>query len=380
MEAKLDSSNAGNDSEDEIQPDLSQEWVNQSLDLIPTGIIFTDSFKQIRSINIAGSKITGWSSSDAIGCDLSEVLAVDSEASQPAGAKPGDVMIETRDGRQALIHGRVEAVVYSDTVQGYVAVFEDVSRLRFLELEFEQKQIADSLSLLVGGVTHDLNNDLQAIYSSVVAAKTPSDGNIQRMLTVAEKACLHAQELAGHLLSHSLPSESTLKSESIEEILKGSAMLALAGTTFKPKFSVEENLPPVWVNRTQIEQVFANLLINAAQATPMEGEIRISIAKAAMPKCEEKVAVQACVRDSGPGIDESTLAQVFEPYFTTKMKGRGLGLATCKTIVERHGGEITASSQIGSGTEFCVYLPLAQDFAGEDRFQIHPDEGGHPNS
>ncbi len=314
------------------------------------------------SINSAGTAITGWSASDAAGKDLSKVIQFDDpRKSEPLIDLSGtDVLLKTTTDRTSLVQFRVEPVLQSSRIVGYIVLVEDVGRLRFLESEATKAQRVESLEMMAGGIAHDFNNDLQAVLSSIVAADSmTTDPNTKALLAIAEKACLHSRDLARQLLTFSRGSAVQLRAESIEQVLQDSILLSLAGSKAKSKLSMGASVGRVMIDRSQIEQVFSNLLINAVQAMPDGGTIFVSVEQTNMPSAPLAGAVKVCFRDSGPGIGREILDDLFEPYFTTKKSGSGLGLTTCQTIVKRHGGEITVASEPGQGAEFCVFLPLA---------------------
>ncbi|GAI02561.1 unnamed protein product, partial [marine sediment metagenome] len=210
----------------------------------------------------------------------------------------------------------------------------------------------ESVGILAGGIAHDFNNFLMAILGNISVAKmyTEPGDKIGERLTEAEKASLRARDLTKQLLIFSYGGAPIKKILSIAEVIKDSALFALRGSNVRCQFSLPADLWPVEIDEGQIGQVINNLVINADQALPEGGIIEV---------CAENITIDAnygfpvkegeyikiSIKDQGIGIPEEHLTKIFDPYFTTKQKGSGLGLATTYSIIKNHQGYITLESK-----------------------------------
>jgi len=290
---------------------------------------------------------------------------------------------------------------------------EELVKERTAELEMTNKQIRrqmaeqkraqeelqnvvklESISILAGGVAHDFNNILTGIMGNVTLAKRyvkPGEKVFDRLLE-AEKACLRARDLTQQLLTFSKSGTPVRRSSSIAALVKESASFNLRGSGVRCEFSLPDDLWPVHFDEGQMNQVISNLIINAVEAMVESGVLNIRVKNAiikegsAVPLPEGRF-VEIAIEDQGIGIPEENLDKIFDPYFTTKRKGSGLGLATAYSIIKSHSGCITVTSELNVGTTFCIYLPAAEksspskkepemdtDFTGRGRILVMDDE------
>lgn len=225
----------------------------------------------------------------------------------------------------------------------------------------------ESLGILAGGIAHDFNNLLTAILGNASLAKMyadPSD-KIHAKLEEVEKASIRARDLTQQLLTFSKGGAPVKKVTSITDVVRDSSQFTLRGSKSRCELSITEELWPVEVDEGQISQVIGNLSINADQAMPEGGvlDIRaenVTLGKGQVVTLQPGRYIRISITDSGIGIPKDHLSKIFTPYFTTKQKGSGLGLATSYSIVNKHGGLITVESEIGTGTTFHIYLPASE--------------------
>jgi len=249
-----------------------------------------------------------------------------------------------------------------------VAFFRyDITEKRRIEEELLRTEKLESIGILAGGIAHDFNNVLTAIVGNVGLAKmciTPED-KIYEMLVDAERASLRARELTRQLLTFSRGGAPIKETTSITELIKDSATFVLRGSNVRCRFSLPADLWTVDADPGQMSQVIQNLVINADQAMPEGGTIQVRgenvrvSAEHGLP-LEPGKYVKISIADEGTGISEEHLQRIFEPYFTTKQKGSGLGLATTYSIIRRHDGHICVESEPGVGTTFYMYLPASE--------------------
>ncbi len=250
-----------------------------------------------------------------------------------------------------------------------VIVTRDITEQKRLEEERLRATKLESVGLLAGGIAHDFNNILTSVFANIglakiVSGKHPSSSSetISDRLTAAEKACLRARDLTKQLLTFAKGGAPVKSTTSIRSIITDTVEFALRGSRVRCALHIAEDLWAAEVDEGQISQVLQNLIINADQAMPEGGTITLQannspiMATSGLPLKPGNYVVVA-VTDQGIGIPGDHLPKIFDPYFTTKQKGSGLGLATTYSIMKRHEGHITVYSSLGKGTTFTLYLP-----------------------
>lgn len=246
--------------------------------------------------------------------------------------------------------------------------FENARLFRDVNRHAEQK--IESIGVLAGGIAHDFNNLLTAIMGNISLAKmgTTHGNEVFNLLSHAEKASLRAKDLTQQLLTFSKGGAPIKKVISIAPILKDSAATALRGSNVECEFSLPDDLWPVETDVGQINQVIHHLVVNAQQAMTDGGVIKISGENKSIGQersiyglslLNGRTYVKIAFQDHGLGIPEENLNKVFDPYFTTKPGGSGLGLATTFSIIKKHEGFIEIESEVGVGTTFHIYLPAS---------------------
>jgi len=251
-----------------------------------------------------------------------------------------------------------------------VSVFaRDITDYKISEEQRQRSAKLESLGTLAGGIAHDFNNILTGILGSIqLTEEDLKQNNIdsaREMLAEAANASFRARELTHQLLSFSRGGAPVKKLIPIKTLIKESAVFSLRGSKTKPEFTIPDNLWAVEADEGQINQVINNLVINANQAMPDGGNIEITArniinTNQSLPSLPDGKYIEIAIKDNGFGIPEENKARMFEPYFSTKGKGNGLGLASSYSIIKNHGGNITFESVVGTGTTFHVYLPATQ--------------------
>jgi len=252
------------------------------------------------------------------------------------------------------------------TPKGMWGIVRDISERRKTEEELRKIERLESLGVLAGGIAHDFNNLLTGILGNLSLVRTEEGEEFQNILEEAKQASIQAKNLAQQLLTFSKGGEPIKGRVSIEDIIRDSAGFTLHGSNVKCLYDVPPDLWKVKVDKGQMSQVIDNLVINANQAMPQGGNIKIKAEniilkkKSSLPLPEGKY-VKITFEDKGIGIPDTHLLRIFDPYFTTKQKGSGLGLATVYSIIQKHDGHISVESQVGKGTAFFIYLPAIVD-------------------
>ncbi len=251
-------------------------------------------------------------------------------------------------------------------ITGAVVVVNDITERKRLERESLRVDKLESLAVLAGGIAHDFNNFLAAILGnlSVARMEASSSASLTEILADAEQAALRAKNLTLQLLTFSKGGEPIKKRLSLAELVRTAASFALRGSGVACDYALGVDLWPVEVDEGQMSQVIHNLVLNAAQAMSGGGTIRLSaenvVPAGAVPKGLGRRHVRLCVTDHGVGIPPDQRQKIFDPYFSTKVAGNGLGLASAYSIVTRHGGCIDVESEPGKGSTFTIQLPAAE--------------------
>lgn len=287
--------------------------------------------------------------------------------------------------------GHVEIFAYpifdeQGNIEMVTEQIRDVSEKRRMEEELFKAHKLESIGILAGGIAHDFNNLLTAILGNISLSKMyVSEGDsVYAKLTEAEKASLRARDLTQQLLTFSRGGAPVKKKASIAAIARESASFTLSGSRSSCLFHIADDLWPAAVDEGQMSQVINNLILNADQAMPSGGIIEVTCVNARLgeeelPPLREGRYVVVSVKDHGVGIPFEALPRIFDPYFTTKQGGKGLGLAAVYSIVRNHEGHITVDTRPDKGTTFTLYLPCGEvDSAGAADDQGEPPESGLP--
>lgn len=347
------------------------------------GIITADIEGKVVMMNRVAESLTGWEQSDACGRMLDEVFEIYQGSGRVpcrdiagsiirAGCLVGltdQTILVSRDGSEHLISDSGVVVHGPDDESiGIMVAFRDTTEKVFTEQELMKAQRMESMGILAGGIAHDFNNYVTAILGNISLARVEAkdDSELSSRLLEAEKAALRAGELATQLLSFSKGGSPVRKASSIGELIKEASEFAFHGSRVSCSYDIADDLWPVEVDESQIGQVISNLAINAVQSMPEGGEIAISaenltpdMVVSGLARGKRHICIS--IRDNGHGIPEDILPNIFDPYFSTREGGHGLGLATVYTIVKQHGGKISVSSEIGKGSLFEIYLPVADE-------------------
>ena len=377
-----------------------KELLAVTLKSIGDGVITADRHARITLVNRVGEQLTGWKESEAIGMPLQEVFTTVDEMTRKAHQSPMQEVLENdkimeldnstllinRDGNEYSIAGRTAPILDADKcIIGMVLVFRDITKTRRIEKELLKIEKLESLGLLAGGIAHDFNNLLAGIVGNVSLAKLDIDSpdDAIRSLEATEKAALRAKDLTQQLLTFSKGGEPVKRPGDLSNIIEESALFALRGSKVKCEFAFQSNSLISKVDKGQISQVIHNLVMNSEQAMPDGGIIRIHGEKINLSRnnafsLEAGEYVKLTIRDQGMGIEDEHLKKIFDPYFTTKKKGSGLGLAVAFSIIDKHSGRITVDSELGIGTTFTIYLPAIEELdpeLEEDKIPIAPSTG-----
>ena len=345
---------------------LESQRLSATLGSILDGVLALDEANKVVLCNLAAEKILNRSAEEIISLPFREVLPLVGDRVGAEDIDSGE--LQCQDRIECAERGTICLEVSSSPVTdeagkrtGSVVAFRDITDRLRLERELIRSQKLESLGLLAGGIAHDFNNLLTIMMGNIDLVENGRDlAELDReSLELAKQASSRARTLTEQLLTFARGGAPRQRISSLHEIVDQSVALSFSGLNVSCQVKIPDDLWLANVDPGQLSQVFNNLLINAAQAMPEGGLVLVVGRNLESPPQlqEEGQWVRIDVIDTGSGISEKNLARIFDPYFTTKSKGSGLGLATSYSIITRHGGRILVESKVGEGSTFSIFLP-----------------------
>ena len=343
----------------------------------PIGIMMVSSGGRVRFLNPACAKIVGHTQEDLRAKPFTTCvhpedrgLAIQKHKGQchaPGCATTYGCRLMDNTGGTKWV--QIMSVSIDREEQRAILMFmEDVTQKRTLEQEVAKVEKLESLGLLAGGIAHDFNNIITAILGNISLGKASLESleKVATNLSSAERACLRAKGLTHQLLTFSKGGAPIKKISDLGALLTESCSFALRGSNVRCDLLIQEDLRAVSVDASQISQVINNLIINADHAMPDGGVMQVAAENQRLSPDDPLPLpagdyVKVTFRDHGKGIPANIVPRIFDPYFTTKANGVGLGLATAYSIIKSHGGVITVESGRENGTTFSIYLPASNE-------------------
>jgi len=357
-----------------------KERAQVTLQSIADGVITTDTVGNVEIMNRPAEGMTGWRQEEAAGRPIREVFRVldghtERELENPLEERKADSrageqnVLVARDGTRRLIDESVAPIPGGGRGSaGAILVFRDVTEKVRKEEEIVKWQKLESLGSLAGGIAHEFNNVLTAILGNVSLAKQTlaPGGKAHGRLAAAEEACAHASGLTAKLLTFSKGGNPVRELIRPERVVRDSARTAINGSKARCEFGFAGDLWTARADAGQIGQAVSNLVNNAVQAMPEGGRIRIrgsnvTVGPGEITYVKPGPYVKIEVIDSGVGIPRENLKRIFNPYFTTRADGGGLGLTTSYHILKSHGGNLFVDSEPGAGTTATLFLPASME-------------------
>lgn len=262
-----------------------------------------------------------------------------------------------------------------------ISITRDISERKQYETELLKIEKLESLGILAGGIAHDFNNILTGVIGNISLASTHLNATHEsaKPLAAAEKAALRAGEMAHQLLTFARGGEPIKKVVSPRHIVEEALSLVLHGSNVKENVDIPNSIYAFEADEGQISQVFHNIIINATHAMPTGGTLTVigrnetltDHNTLSLPPGEY---LHLIFVDQGCGIPGDDITKIFDPYFTTKSTGNGLGLASAYSIITKHGGHINVSSVVGEGTTFTIYLPSIGETYSKDQANFSSQE------
>ncbi len=333
-------------------------------------------------VNPVAAKMIGWNPEELIGLNQHKVLHHSREDGSPYPPEECPIYAVFNDGKARRIinevfwrkDGSCFPVEYISTpmrnkkgeIDGAVVVFRDITEREKAEEEKRKTQKLESIGVLAGGIAHDFNNLLTAIMNNLYLMKmhiNPEEKVYERIIAT-ERASARAQELTQQLLTFAKGGAPIKRLIDIRELVSESISIALRGSNVRCENLVPYDIWHIEADAGQMNQAINNILINADQSMPEGGTITINCENVIIGvennlTLKEGNYIKISIEDQGTGISDEHLSRIFDPYFTTKQKGSGLGLSTTYSIIKRHDGNITVESELGVGTVFNIYLPAS---------------------
>lgn len=359
--------------ESEAKLRASEERFRSLAEMLPECVYETDARGVITYVNQAGLEMFGYSPSDLEkGFSVADIF--DARELARAMKNRNDTIAEGvirrveytalhRDGHAIPVIFHTVPVIRDGVPVGTRGIVIDISERKRLEEAHIRAGKLESVGLLAGGIAHDFNNILTIIAGNISLARiiAGDDHRMGDILGDAEKAALRARGLTSQLLTLARGGEPIKRNASINDIITGVTDRLLIGSPVRLNLDVPHDLPPVAMDEAQISQVMYNLVLNALQAMPRGGTLSIRCAIGTLPADNSQQLtpgdyLQVSVADTGEGIAPEEMPHIFDPYYTTKETGHGLGLATAYSIIRKHGGYMDARSVFGD-TEFRFLLP-----------------------
>lgn len=331
---------------------LTSDYLANLLESISDGVIAVDTRECVTHFNRAACTILGYDASEVIGARFEEVFGRPFRAQYAAG----QATLLARSGRQVTVSERDSAIAGGTGAKlGYVKTFQDLSELHALREQLRQVDRLAAIGEMAASVAHEIRNPLGGIrgFTAFLLNDIPVEDQRRRLVEKIDAGARSLERVVNELLDYTRPVELSPRPVSCRElVLAAAAYLDVPeGVALGCAIPREVN---VWGDGEKLRQVLLNVLLNAVQS--LEGKPGRVDAEAEVR--DDVVVVR--IADSGCGIPEEDLERIFSPFYTTKEKGTGLGLAVCAKIVEGHGGALWAESVVGRGTTVCMRLPRAE--------------------
>ncbi len=293
-------------------------------------------------------------------------ITVKSLRHQISGALKGTMLVETINQYSENMEKKVKERT-KDLEIANAELQSEIEKRERLEKSLLKNKNLESLGLLAGGIAHDFNNYLTGILAniSIIKRNNMKTDDLVSCINDIESVARNAIGLTQQLLTFSKGGSPIKQNTSIIPLIEEISRFLLRGSSIKPQFTYSDTIKNVDIDQNQISQVLHNIIINAIHAMSGKGLLKINLDVITIETINETTLKQGeylviTIEDTGTGIDEKCIDKIFDPYFSTKAEGSGLGLATSLTIVRKHDGDITVKSIKNQGTIFTIYLPAVE--------------------
>lgn len=335
-----------------LQLALTTDYLTNLLESITDGVVAVDMNEVITRFNRAAGIVLGYGAGEIVGRPFRDVFGRPFDAP----AMPGAMELTSKSNRRVPVSEKDSVIADRDGNRlGYVKTFQDLSELSALREQVRQIDRLAAIGEMAATVAHEIRNPLGGIrgFATFLAQDTPRSDPRHRLVQKILVGTSSLEKVVSGLLEYTRPVELKMLPASCASI----AQAAMRYMEYDPtRITIFTEIDPdlrVLADADKIRQVLMNVLVNAAQSIGDRGEIRI------VAEADENL-VHLSVQDTGCGMNEDELKQVFSPFYTTKEKGTGLGMAVSRKIVEGHGGILSAYSVPGEGTRIAIQLPRAE--------------------
>lgn len=350
---------------------------------IGDAVIATDASGRISLMNKIAEAMTGWKQEEAVNKKLSEVFQIHHAETGLPLENPVDkvltlqkrmeldanAMLTSRNGNEFIVSDSA-APIFDNTGQmiGVVLVFRDDTEKYQLAREKSKLQRLEAVSLLAAGIAHDFNNLLTAILGNLNLAKelVPHYSEAAKIISAAEASTEKGKDITNQLLVYARGGVPERKTSSVTKLIRETTNFLLKGSRIECKMDIDPELHKVHMAEGIFNQILTNIIINAKQAMQNDGTIsmqarNISVTKKLNLPIKDGDYVLLSIIDDGEGIPAEDLARIFDPYYSTKNTGSGLGLTSVLSLLQKHEGFVTVNSKVNEGTRVNLYFPASDE-------------------
>ena len=365
--------------EDEIFSEKERLLV--TLKSIGDGVIATDISGKIILMNKVAEELTGWAFEEAGEKAISGVFNIINEFTGEKCESPVDVVLKTGESTElanhtVLVSRKEEKFLIADSaapikdrnnnILGAVLVFRDITEKQRMLDHLEKVHKLDALGLLAGGIAHNFNNLLGGIFGYIELAELSSDDKeVKGYLSQALAVSRRAKGITHQLLTFAKGGDPLREKVAIKTFIEDIVQFILTGYDTAVLFDMKEDLGQSEIDKNQISLAVNNIIMNACQAMSSGGKVilsgeNVSFSAGEHVSLKEGKYIKISIRDEGEGISSEILPRVFDPFFTTRKDGQGLGLSVAHSIISKHDGFIDVISKEGEGSTFILYLPSSE--------------------
>jgi PAS domain S-box-containing protein len=282
-------------------------------------------------------------------------------------SKQFDFIGKTKSGKLLNLEISTSKIFWNGSPAS-LGIIRNITRYLRMQEEVFKAEKLESIGILAGGIAHDFNNILSVLLGNIqlIGSKAKKGENIDKYLMRTEETIFRATGLTQQLLTFSKGGEPVIEVSSLKDLINDIIPFTLTGSNIKYHITIEDDLLPVEMDANQISQVITNIVINSKQAMPDGGTIFVDSANVLI-ESDDVISnlapgryVMVSIKDQGIGIPDKIIDKVFDPFFSTKNSGSGLGLATCYSIMQKHKGHIMVQSVAGEGSTFTFFLPASK--------------------
>ncbi|MEJ2033876.1 MAG: PAS domain S-box protein, partial [Deltaproteobacteria bacterium] len=360
----------------EVALQESEKRFRAAVDNFPEVFVIYDAEQRLQYVNAAGRKLLNLPLDTFLGKRDDEIIPLEicsqwtpllEQAIESCSVVSDEITLPLPTGLIVQNCTLVPLLDDQGKIFQILGIAQDITARKKIEEELQKTQKLESIGLLAGGIAHDFNNLLTVILGNIEVARmflSPGEKSSER-LSVAEQAAIRARGIARQLLTFAKGGAPIKKVVSVPQFVQESIDFALRGTRVRPAYKLPPHLWDAEIDETQINQVLSNLAINADQAMPEGGTLKVTVRNETLVRknptdLPEGRYIRIEIADQGIGIPQKYHGKIFDPYFTTKENGSGLGLSIAYSIIKRHGGAINVDSTFGQGTTFIIFLPATE--------------------